>query len=777
MTTPYRIQTPTFRDEWSKALLSAVADRNHRLPTEAGDAIGAALTKLLDSDDPYTRVIAVQMVAKSLFDQAGDVRSSAYLLGGLAAILLGWDRSAPLWAITTQTLLTAFAARAVDAGMVRELHEKAPAFLEVLHSLDSRDESGHVSDLRLKQVEALMTDGYYEKAHEVLTLLNVKQLRRDGLLKRPDEKPEPVDGTLVIQQTLDYLATSKVLTPLARIVKERGKDFESGMLGVPAFPSVPKHFEALDAQSQQLDTSRTPLMALQAVSQGTMALLTTPGNGENEYLALAKVAERVIAAADGFNYWKEAVTAAWMLTVALRRAGRQHEALRHLLALAARIDQRRRLIHDPRLRAGVAIYLPHLPWVLAATAILAEDPPAALYGMEVAKARILGDLRLGEAAQFATPESLHQGLRARLATRPRVHLLSFLSDSTVGTARPGLIGFRALLLSANGTLHTAEIPLSEQTVEAVAKTIQELIELPQGRRDLMPIFVGDPWRRPFEPVLAALTPLFAWIEPLLNDGVLQPGDTLVVAADGSLHNIPFAMLPLGGKPLIETFAVAAMPSLALALDEKEVSPPPTALAALAPMPNEVEAGRDFREEIAKLKVLLPTEIVTSMEEMQAALARSPAGLIHFATHGIFDEKDPLRRGGLVMNYDDRGNPQSFLSPEILSQGNLQGKHLTIRACVVGQMRQITSREALGAVWALLSAGTASLVAASWNVDAPSAARWCNYFYEAWWEKKQSRAQAHRTACLALRKEGGAFAHPCYWAPFVLYAGTLEGDIV
>ena len=106
-----------------------------------------------------------------------------------------------------------------------------------------------------------------------------------------------------------------------------------------------------------------------------------------------------------------------------------------------------------------------------------------------------------------------------------------------------------------------------------------------------------------------------------------------------------------------------------------------------------------------------------------------------------------------------------------------GAHLTMRACLVGQVTQITSREALGAVWAVLSARAATLVAASWTVSIPSAARWCDYFYDAWLGKRMSRAQAHRAACLALRDEGGEFAHPAHWAPFVLYAGTFEGDVL
>ena len=124
----------------------------------------------------------------------------------------------------------------------------------------------------------------------------------------------------------------------------------------------------------------------------------------------------------------------------------------------------------------------------------------------------------------------------------------------------------------------------------------------------------------------------------------------------------------------------------------------------------------------------------------------------------------------------RGTDEDWLTAEQVSALRLSGAHVSLRACVSGVVTEITSREALGLVWAFFGAGTSSLIATAWNVDIPSAGRFFARFYECWLKDGMSRAAAHRHAAMALRDEGGAFAHPYHWAPFVLSLATLEGDV-
>lgn len=753
------------------------------------------MLSLFDSDSDYMRVSAAQLLSVTLKDHFGDLCGAARLQRGLIDVVLPWNASDPLWRATVPTLLTTFASLAVDAGMGSEIRERASEWLLILERLGDR---GHVSDLRLKLAEALLNDGIYEQARDILASEIAGSLRADlvpthdrlsqkidAILRRPDEPIPAFDGKRVIEATLAYLQAHPLSENLTRLVEASADNIDpmvldQGAFGLPPFPSVPRTLEALHQAAHALSASRTPLMALQAVVQGIGIKIQAAGNGADEYRAIAQVAANAAAAATSFGYWEVAINVSWLGAVAWRRASEHTLALRCLLMIAAEIDRRRHKIGDPRLRAGVAMILPHLPWVLTEVAALTDTPAAMLYGIEIAKGRILGDLRADGSAPDLTPSLLVDRLRGVLSRRRRVHALTFLADVTAEAGQAGEIGLRALLVSADGTVHRSDIPLSPAVVTAVAANIDKAIRV-GSFRDPGSIFIDDPARRPFEPLLEPLTPLVAWLQPLIDKGVLRNDDTLVHAADGSMHNVPLGMLPLGGKPLIETFACVAVPSLLLAINPMDAVRPAQAVAVLGPSSFERAVGTTFADEIETLRGFLPTTVAETLEDARAVLADPARRLLHFATHGTFKDDAPLRRGGLVVQ--DRNGAYNeaddafMLTPEAISQCDLAGVHMTLRACMVGRVMQVTSREALGAVWAILSAGAASVVAASWSVDAPSAARWVNYFYDAWLGKKQSRAQAHRTACLALRAEGGGWVHPCHWAPFVLYAGTTEGDML
>jgi CHAT domain-containing protein len=147
-------------------------------------------------------------------------------------------------------------------------------------------------------------------------------------------------------------------------------------------------------------------------------------------------------------------------------------------------------------------------------------------------------------------------------------------------------------------------------------------------------------------------------------------------------------------------------------------------------------------------------------------------LLHFATHGDVQISQPLRDRGLAL----RGTDDDWLTAEQVVGLRLAGAHVNLRACVSGVVTEITSREALGLIWAFFGARTACLIATAWNVDIPSAGRFFARFYDAWLNGGMTRAAAHRHAAMALRNEGGPFAHPYHWAPFVLSVATLEGDV-
>ena len=423
------------------------------------------------------------------------------------------------------------------------------------------------------------------------------------------------------------------------------------------------------------------------------------------------------------------------------------------------------------------MFQPQLPWALTESALLAGDHEVALFGAEMAKSRILADLRTDGVDVPASPRSLALGLSERLRAHPRVHLLSFLVDHGASSQAVGQAGVLAVLRLADGRTFGARITLNAEALEAAAQMIDHRVRRGHGRK-LGDIYAAGVHTRPFDDVLTAMAPLISWLEPLVLDTQLCIGDTLVYAADGALHNVPLGMLPLAGRSLIDHFALVAMPSLALGFTPGAAVRPRQALAVLAPDVDERAAGMTYESEIATLRGLLPTTVAIDFASLLP-----PAGdrLLHLCAHGEVVDGQPLTHGGLMLpaadGRYDRLDATLWVSADKLAAAVAPGTHVTLRSCLVGRAEQVTSREPLGVVWSVLAGAAASIVAASWTVDIDSAGRWCDHFYESWLARGMSRAQAHRAACLAVRAEGGEWTHPAHWAPFVLYAATFEGDIV
>jgi CHAT domain-containing protein len=87
--------------------------------------------------------------------------------------------------------------------------------------------------------------------------------------------------------------------------------------------------------------------------------------------------------------------------------------------------------------------------------------------------------------------------------------------------------------------------------------------------------------------------------------------------------------------------------------------------------------------------------------------------------------------------------------------------------VSGQTTEVTSREALGMMWALFRAGSSSVVAGMWKVDVVSAQALLTGFYEHL-ARGQAVAHALRAAALDLRAGRTSWSHPFHFAAFSLF---------
>ncbi len=209
--------------------------------------------------------------------------------------------------------------------------------------------------------------------------------------------------------------------------------------------------------------------------------------------------------------------------------------------------------------------------------------------------------------------------------------------------------------------------------------------------------------------------------------------------------------------------------------------PNKATAILVPRETETETGRRessaFRSIADHLSSLLPTQTLENGNADLNHLQDLPleARVVLFAAHGCFNAKDPLGGSGIYLAHegclpgenrsDLRGH---LLTPQKLAQIGLDDSHVALLACVSGETTQITSREALGMIWAVLGAGAASIMAAAWKVNLDTASALVKETYANWLGEKLPLWQAHQAAMRNMMAKGQKWSHPYHWAPLVLY---------
>jgi len=139
--------------------------------------------------------------------------------------------------------------------------------------------------------------------------------------------------------------------------------------------------------------------------------------------------------------------------------------------------------------------------------------------------------------------------------------------------------------------------------------------------------------------------------------------------------------------------------------------------------------------------------------------------LHFATHGIVDERSPeLSRIFLQSNSDSEDG--NLFTGEIYNL-ELNANLVTLSACQTGLGKISKGEGVIGLSRALVYAGAKSIIVSFWSVADESTAQLMADFYRQMLEHPESNySQNLRNAKLALMKTE-KYNSPYYWAPFVL----------
>jgi CHAT domain-containing protein len=139
--------------------------------------------------------------------------------------------------------------------------------------------------------------------------------------------------------------------------------------------------------------------------------------------------------------------------------------------------------------------------------------------------------------------------------------------------------------------------------------------------------------------------------------------------------------------------------------------------------------------------------------------------VHFATHGFIDETKP-DFSSLVLTQDNNSEEDGFLQATEIFNLNLNADLVVLSACQTGLGKLVRGEGMVGLTRAFMYAGTPTVMVSLWSVSDVSTSILMGEFYRNLLKEKLGKTEALRKAQLSMLGNE-KFAHPFYWAPFVL----------
>lgn len=238
------------------------------------------------------------------------------------------------------------------------------------------------------------------------------------------------------------------------------------------------------------------------------------------------------------------------------------------------------------------------------------------------------------------------------------------------------------------------------------------------------------------------------------DSFLRTHPNLTILPDGPLWDLPFSVLTnAANKHLLETHALSFAPSVSRVLHPKAASQAPNSVLTLADpaLPLQVT-------EAQAVSRILPNSRLLQSNYSEWFTIAPKYKILHIASHATFNSQFPLNSA------IELGNPP-ILAREILSVP-LDADLAVLSACETGRGKVAPGEGLIGTSWAFLSAGARSVLVSQWKVDSASTSQFMTAFYNHHLKQSQAKPAALQKAALALRAQP-QFAHPFYWAPFLL----------
>lgn len=422
-------------------------------------------------------------------------------------------------------------------------------------------------------------------------------------------------------------------------------------------------------------------------------------------------------------------------------------------------------------------------------------------------AKVLAELNAAVSARQIEYQRVRDEISARF---PRYAELNDPQPISIVEIQSNLLDGKTLLLEYS-------IGDSSTTLWAITKTSRSLFLLPP--RDTLNQYI-EVLRFALTNQQAKDPTFFATASHKLYRLLLAPVEShlkknsrIIIVPDGMLHYVPFASLvarkPTGAEqrgysnlPYLAkthqiTYAASASvlqtintrrnaqqgsnPKEFLAFGDPAFSAPSKAIQpdvattpaifgqiSLTDLPRLPYSG----EEVRNIAALFPSASADVFVGQQATEERvKESGVlgrykfVHFATHGIINERQP-DQSGIVLARTESSSNDGFLQTSEIFGLTLNANLVVLSACQTGLGKLVQGEGIVGLTRPFLYAGSRSVMVSLWSVADQSTSKLMQQFYKNLVSRKLEKPQALQEAQLSLMKDS-RFSHPFSWAPFVL----------
>lgn len=425
--------------------------------------------------------------------------------------------------------------------------------------------------------------------------------------------------------------------------------------------------------------------------------------------------------------------------------------------------------------------------LLASREIDADRAPGAPTSIEV-------PLRGGTSASLA----VRSAATARPASAEDLAAAADRLNSTIVTYWVGNDEIHMWVVRADGAVHGARVAVARARLDALLRSVTPFAP-PPGAPSPAQTIASAAATRGEAPIQLAVSANPGWrtlydllVQPIEKELPRKPGARLTIVPHGPLLSLPFAALRgPDGRYLIERFTIHEVPAGAVlkytaARRQADARTGPALLVADPASPPRVPGERPLprlngaREEVQAISRLLRTKptVLQSADATEHRVLEAVPGkrVIHFATHAIVRETDPLS-SFLALGAD--ASADGRLTSEKMYGLRLDADLVVLSAC--RSAGGVMTGDGIAALArAFFYAGTPSLVASVWDVADEPTKYLLPEFYRRWLNGAD-KATALRAAQLALIRQlragtisistrAGRVAipeDPEFWAGFVL----------